>query len=149
MTVEALSRVPRMQVAVVEWLVGTELLKLWPGVRLVRGFPVSRYVNAFDFTVAASGYNTFNETISSGLPAIFIPNDHASMDDQSGRAAFAEVNGAGFHLPEGRVREIGGIIDTLMDPTTRALIRLNALRISKPNGAGEAARAVQQLAGHG
>jgi hypothetical protein len=147
--VEALSRVPRMQVAVIEWLVGTERLKLWPGVRLVRGFPVSRYVNAFDFTVAASSDNTFNETISSGLPAIFIPNDQASMDDQSGRAAFAEVNGAGFHLPEGRVREIGGIIDTLMDPTTRALIRLNALRIAKPNGAAEAARAVQQLAGHG
>jgi hypothetical protein len=147
--VEALSRVPRMQIAVVEWLVGTERLKLWPGVRLIRGFPVSRYVNAFDFTIAASSYNTFNETISAGLPAIFIPNEHASMDDQSARAAFAEVNGAGFHLPEGQVREIGGIVETLMDPTTRALIRLNALRISKPNGAAEAARAIQQLAGHG
>jgi hypothetical protein len=147
--VEALSRVPRMQIAVVEWLVGTERLKLWPGVRLIRGFPVSRYLNAFDFTIAASSYNTFNETISAGLPAIFIPNEHASMDDQSARAAFAEVNGAGFHLPEGQVREIGGIVETLMDPTTRALIRLNALRISKPNGAAEAARAIQQLAGHG
>jgi hypothetical protein len=71
------------------------------------------------------------------------------MDDQSGRAAFAEINGAGFHLPEGQVREIRSLIDTLMDPTARALIRLNALRIAKPNGAAAAAEAIQTLAGHG
>jgi UDP:flavonoid glycosyltransferase YjiC (YdhE family) len=147
--VEALSHVPNMQIAVMEWLVGTERLRLWPGVRLIRGFPVGRYVNAFDFTVAAAGYNTFNETICAGLPAIFVPNEHASMDDQSGRAAFAEINGAGFHLPEGQVREIRSLIDTLMDPTARALIRLNALRIAKPNGATAAAEAIQTLAGHG
>ncbi|HXV23510.1 MAG TPA: glycosyltransferase [Alphaproteobacteria bacterium] len=147
--VEALSRFEKIQIAVVEWLVGTERLKLWPAVRLIRGFPVSRYANAFDFTIAASAYNTFNETISNGLPAIFIPNEHASMDDQSARAAFAEVNGAGFHLPEGRVGEIAGLVETLMDPTTRALIRLNALRIAKPNGASAAAEAIQALAGHG
>jgi UDP:flavonoid glycosyltransferase YjiC (YdhE family) len=147
--VEALSKIPKMQIAVVEWLVGTERLKLWPGVRLIQGFPVSRYVNAFDFTIATSSYNTFNETISSGVPAIFVPNGHASMDDQPARAAFAEINGAGFHLPEGQVREIGSMVETLMDPTTRALIRLNALRIAKPNGAAQAAEAVQRLAGHG
>jgi hypothetical protein len=36
-----------------------------------------------------------------------------------------------------------------LDPTTRALIRLNALRIAKPNGAAAAAEAIQSLAGHG
>lgn len=147
--IEALARYRNVQIAVVEWLVGTERLKLWPGVRLIRGFPVSRYVNAFDFTVATASYNTFNEAMSYGLPAIFVPNEHASMDDQSARAAFAETNGAGFHLPEGQVREIDGVIETLMDPTTRTLIRLNALRIAKPNGAAAAAEAIQSLAGHG
>ena len=147
--VDALSRFPKVQIAVVEWLVGTDRLKLWPGVRLIRGFPVSRFVNAFDFTIATASYNTFSETMSYGLPAIFIPNEHASMDDQSARAAFAEINGAGFHLPEGQVREIGSVIESLMDPTTRALIRLNALRVAKPNGAAAAAEAIQALAGHG
>jgi UDP-N-acetylglucosamine:LPS N-acetylglucosamine transferase len=121
---------------------------LWPGVRLVRGFPISRYINAFDFTIATASYNTFNEAMSYGLPAIFIPNEHAAMDDQSSRATFAEANGAGFHLPEGRVHEIGSLIESLLDPTTRTLIRLNALRIAKPNGAAVAAAAIQSLAGH-
>ncbi len=147
--VEALSRFPNVQIAVVEWLVGTERLKLWPGVRLIRGFPVGRYINAFDFTIATASYNTFNETMSCGLPAIFVPNEHESMDDQPARAAFAEINGAGFHLPEGQVREIGSMIESLMAPTTRTLIRLNALRIAKPNGAAAAAEAIQSLAGHG
>jgi hypothetical protein len=149
LAVEALARFEKVQIAVVEWLVGTERLKLWPRVRLIRGFPVSRYLNAFDFTVSAASYNAFNETISSGLPAVFVPNEHASMDDQSARAAFAEINGAGFHLPEGQMRDIGPILETLLDPTTRALIRLNALRIAKPNGAAAAAEAIQSLAGHG
>ena len=131
-----------------EWLVGTDRLRLWPGVRLIRGFPISRYINAFDFTIATASYNTFNEAMSYGLPAIFIPNEHTSMDDQSSRAAFAETNGAGFHLPEGRVHEIGSLIESLLDPTTRTLIRLNALRIAKPNGAAVAAAAIQSLAGH-
>jgi glycosyl transferase family 28 len=147
--VEALSRFDKVQIAVVEWLVGTERLKLWPRVRLIRGFPVSRYLNAFDFTISTASYNTFNETISSGLPAIFVPNEHASMDDQSARAAFAEINGAGFHLPEGQMRDIASMLETLLNPTTRALIRLNALRIAKPNGAIDAAEAIQSLAGHG
>ena len=149
LAVEALGRFEKVQIAVVEWLVGTERLKLWPRVQLIRGFPVSRYLNAFDFTVSTASYNTFHETISSGLPAIFVPNEHSSMDDQSARAAFAEVNGAGFHLPEGQMRDIGSIAETLLDPTTRALIRLNALRIAKPNGAAAAAEAIQLLAGHG
>jgi UDP:flavonoid glycosyltransferase YjiC (YdhE family) len=146
--VQSLARFPDVQVAAMEWLVGTDRLRLWPGVRLIRGFPISRYMNAFDFTIAAGSYNTFNESMSYGLPAIFIPNEHVSMDDQSSRAAFAEANGAAFHLPEGQVHEIGSLIESLLDPTTRSLVRLNALRIAKPNGAAAAAAAIQSLAGH-
>ena len=146
--VQSLARFPDVQVAAMEWLVGTDRLRLWPGVRLIRGFPISRYMNAFDFTIAAASYNTFNEAMSYGLPAIFIPNEHVSMDDQSSRAAFAEANGAGFHLPEWQVHEIGSLIESLLDPTTRSLVRLNALRIAKPNGAAAAAAAIQSLAGH-
>jgi UDP-N-acetylglucosamine:LPS N-acetylglucosamine transferase len=116
---------------------------------LIRGFPISRYIKAFDFTIATASYNTFNEIMSYGLPAIFIPNEHASMDDQSARASFAETNGAGFHLPESQVHEIGNLIESLLNPTARTLIRFNALRIAKPNGAAMAAEAIQLLAGHG
>ena len=147
--VQSLSRFPNLQVAAVEWLVGTDRLRLWPGVRLIRGFPIGRYIKAFDFTIATASYNTFNEAMSYGLPAIFIPNEHASMDDQSSRAAFAEANGAGFHLPEAQVHDLGSMIESLLDPATRSFIRLNALRIAKPNGAAAAAAAIQSLAGHG
>lgn len=147
--VQSLAKFPDVQIVAMEWLVGTDRLNVWPGVRFIRGFPISRYINAFDFTIAAASYNTFNEAMSYGLPAIFIPNEHASMDDQSARAAFAESNGAAFHLPERQVDEIGSLIAALLDPTTRTFIRLNALRIAKPNGAAPAAEAIQSLAGHG
>jgi hypothetical protein len=70
----------------------------WPGTRRLRGYPISRYFAAFDFSVSAAGYNTFHEVIAHGLPTIFVPNRHPSMDGQGARAEFAQDHGAGFDL---------------------------------------------------
>src|SRR4029078_11096998 len=87
---QSLAKFPDVQVAAMEWLLCTDQLSLWTGVRLIRGFPISRYIKAFDFTIATASYNTFNEIMSYALPAIFIPNDHASMYDQQARRRFAQ-----------------------------------------------------------
>ncbi len=73
----------------------------WPNVRVLRGgFPLSAYFNAFDFSIAAAGYNAYHEVISFGLPTVFLPNRAPSMDDQATRAEFAQDHGAGFVLDE-------------------------------------------------
>jgi UDP:flavonoid glycosyltransferase YjiC (YdhE family) len=139
------SRHPELQPVIAEWLIASRPLDYWPGVRRLRGYPNSRYFNAFDFTVSATGYNSFNEIISLGLPAIFVANEHMEMDDQEARARFAEAQGAAFHVGERHTEEIGDYIDAMMAESTRSLLRFNALRIARPNGAEQAAELVARF----
>lgn len=142
---EKLGQQPDIQPVIAEWLISQNRLDFWPGVKRLRGFPMSKYFNAFDFTISAAGYNSFNEIISFGLPAVFMANDHAMMDDQGGRAAFAQENDAAFHLPDHRADAIGPMVDALMDEKTRFIMKTNCARISHGNGAADAAAAVAGL----
>lgn len=63
------------------------------GVHLVRHFPLAEHLAAFDVAVAASGYNSFHEHLRLGLPTLFVPNTHASLDDQVARARYAADRG--------------------------------------------------------
>ena len=131
----------------VEWLISSSGLDLWPTVPRLRGYPVAKYFNAFDFTISAAGYNSYNEIISLGLPAIFIANDHPMLDDQVGRASFAAEAGAAFELKEARIGEIGPLIDALLDREVRFVMQTNCLRLAQTNGASQAADAIAELAG--
>ncbi|MFN3614857.1 MAG: glycosyltransferase [Rubrimonas sp.] len=142
---EKVGAVPGMQPVIAEWLIAPNSLDLWPGVPRLRGFPLSRYFNAFDFTVSAAGYNSFNEIISFGLPAVFMANDHATMDDQGGRARFAQDNDAAFHLPDDRPDAIGPLVEQLLDPTVRTIMTASCRRIALGNGAQAAANAIAAL----
>lgn len=128
-----------VQPVIAEWLIASNALDIWPGVPRLRGFPLSRYFRAFDFTISAAGYNSFNEIMSFGLPAIFIANEHASMDDQAGRARFAQDNDAAFYLPESQAHAIGPLIEALSQARLRDLMQANSQRLSMDNGATTAA----------
>lgn len=136
----------KLQVVLIEWSIGVVSFDSWPGVKVLKGFPTSRYFKAFDFTIAAAGYNSYNEIISFGLPAIFVANDAPMMDDQGGRAAFAEEQGASFSIQENHIaRDLPGLVATILDPRTREVMRVNCLRIALPNGAPEAAEWIASL----
>ena len=80
-----------VQVAVAEWLIAETDLRALPGdVLHLRTYPLSRYFKAFDGAISAVGYNSFHELIACSVPAIFIPNEHPTMDDQLMRAQFAQ-----------------------------------------------------------
>lgn len=136
-----LARHEGLQVAVMEWLIASTPMR-WDGAVNLRGYPVSRYFRAFDFTISAAGYNSFTEAMTLGLPAVFIANGHVSMDDQAARSRFAQENGAGFHLDERDLGSLDGMVEALLDPDRRDLFRFNALRLARENGAEAAARAV-------
>jgi UDP:flavonoid glycosyltransferase YjiC (YdhE family) len=52
----------------------------------ISAFPLVRYMRAFDVVLGAAGYNTCNEVVQAGIPALLIPNKLVA-DDQARRAA--------------------------------------------------------------
>jgi hypothetical protein len=135
--VETLQQVPNLQICIAEWVNGAQPLNYWPSVKYLRGYPLSQYFRAFDFSIAAAGF---------GLPTIFIPNRHPSMDDQGGRAEHAQALQAAFELPEGDLGDLPQLIALLMDAKARDFLAGNCRQISTPNGAGDAARMLEELA---
>ena len=76
----------------------------------LRGFPLSQHFRAFDFSIAAAGYNSFHEVINFGLPTIFVPNRHPSMDDQAARAELAQDIHAAFVLEEDDLDDLPALV---------------------------------------
>ncbi len=141
-TLAACAKHPELQVVVAEWLIANRQIDLWPGIKRLRGYPMSPYFAAFDFTVSAAGYNSFNEIVSFGLPAVFIANQEPTMDDQDGRSRFAEDMGAAFHVDETETPRIGAYVDAIMDERVRDMLRMNMARIARGNGAATAAELI-------
>ena len=77
-----------------------------PRVTILRDYPNSIYFNGFDATVQAGGYNSFHETRTFGLPALFYPNMSTGMDDQYARCIVAEQEGWGIVLQSRSVSTI-------------------------------------------
>jgi len=69
------------------------------GVIMQAVYPMATYVRAFDGVVSTAGYNSFHETIASGLPAVVVSRDADRLDDQARRAEFVELCGRGFFAP--------------------------------------------------
>ena len=72
-------------------------------------------------------------------------NSHAAMDDQDGRAAFAQENEAAFHIPELEAHSVGPLIDRILDPELQSIMRHNCSRLALDNGAANAAEAIRQI----
>ncbi|WMT91981.1 glycosyltransferase [Pelagibacterium sp. H642] len=144
--VGVLRQVPHLQICIAEWLNGAQSLNYWPEVKYLRGYPLSQYFRAFDFSIAAAGYNTFHEVIGLGLPTVFIPNRHPTMDDQGGRAEHAQALQAAFELPDNDLEDLPQLVALLADAKARAFLADKCQRIAQPNGAADAARMLEELA---
>ncbi len=134
------------QIAIAEWSTGAAMPPLWPDVTMLRGHPFGRYYNAFDFSVAAAGYNAFHDIIAAGLPTVFIANTHPSMDDQRARAQYAEDNQLALALDEARPEELSEMIAVLRSEKARDFLRKNCAIMKRKNGAATAAGLIDQLA---
>ena len=130
-----------------EWQDGRCQVAHWRNTAVLRGYPISRYFNAFNFSIAAAGYNTFHEVLGFGLPTIFLANRHPSMDDQGARAEFAQDNGAGFDLPDDQLFHLPALCEALLNDKARDYVSECCLGLSRDNGAKQAASAVMNLMG--
>jgi hypothetical protein len=140
-----LRAIPDLQIAITEWVNGTMPLNLWPDVTVLRGFPISQHIRAFDFCISAAGYNSFHELMSYGIATIFLANKHPSMDDQYGRAKFAQDMAAAFEISEEELHELPELLQLLVHGQARAYLAAHASDIQRANGAAEAAAALSEL----
>ena len=105
-------------------------------------YPLSRVLPAFDFCIAAPGYNSFHELLGHAVPTLFIPNEETALDDQGARAAWAERNGMGLVGREGDGAQLEAAVDRLMDPAVREQLRARCRTLPAMDGARQAAAIV-------
>lgn len=134
--------------AVAQWRISDEEAKLPPGVARLASYPFGKYLRAFDFAVAAAGYNTFAEHLAEALPTIWVPNEHAQQDRQILRARFAEARGLGSLVRHSADFNLKAALDRMLEEGTRTQLR-NAHRLvntdNTENGASIAAEAIASL----
>lgn len=118
----------------------------WSNSRVVRTQRAGVLAAASDLCISAAGYNSFHEALYNAIPAIFIPQMGAFMDDQRARARAARERAlAGCVEPNQLMtleREIARFLDEGKVEDLRA--RLAALVLPEP-GAAQAARLIEDV----
>ena len=94
--VDALLSHDDVHVVLGESLLGDRLQINLDRVHLIRDYPNALFLNAFDVSIQAGGYNSFHEMRKQGIPTLFLPNMNTGMDDQLARCKVAEKEGWGI-----------------------------------------------------
>ena len=82
-------------------MLGERLTFTHERLRVIRDYPNALYARAFDASVQAGGYNSYQEMRMFGIPTLFIPNTETGMDDQIARCQTAEIEGWGLVYIDG------------------------------------------------
>jgi predicted glycosyltransferase len=138
---------PDVQIVLLDWKISPTTLEIELPANALRlsTFPIARYLNAFDATVSAVGYNSFHEATAAALPAIYIPNENPSQDNQLARAAFAARHGAAFLARHDRPEQLIAALEQLMVPAHREVMSSAAKTLVFENGSIQAADLITQL----
>lgn len=115
------------------------------GVPTVSVYPLSKYLNAFEFVVGAAGYNSVHEYLMAGIPSVLVPNTATGLDDQVLRGRYAERRG--LALTAESARELERAIDIFSDKSMLEGFRSRLRAMNLGNGAKALASAVSELAG--
>jgi hypothetical protein len=149
LAIERLRRHRGLQICVTRSAIASRTETLPDGVRPVAVYPLATYLRGFDLAVAASGYNTFHELVTTPVPTLFVPNLDTSTDDQQARARFAHRVGVGTMLAADTAEAFDAALAPLLDPAVRTRMVDRALARLTPNGALAASRAIEAVAAGG
>ena len=127
------------QLVMAESAIATEPLRPMPGAKVVKLYPVSRYLRAFDLTVSAAGYNSYHEQIGFAVPTVFLPNRQTKLDDQVGRARFAATTGVALIVEDPASDELERVLDQAVRPAVREQLILRCRELSFAGGGADAA----------
>ena len=102
-----------------ESMLGERLPFTHERLRVIRDYPNTLYAKAFDASVQAGGYNSYQEMRVFGIPTLFIPNAETGMDNQVARCRIAEKEGWGlvYIAGEGDLKsKVSEILDLSSEP---------------------------------
>lgn len=142
---DALAKHEEVEVVVTRSPIAQASTPLEARLKTVSTYPLSRYFNAFDGSVAAAGYNAFHESLAFALPSVFVPNTSTRTDDQVARARWAEDRGMGWRLDEMLEGDVDRVIAALMDDRRRGAVRDSLSTLPASDGAAAAARHVGEV----
>lgn len=109
---------------------------------VLRDYPNSKYFQAFDLAISASGYNTYHELMYFQVPTIFIPNEKSTTDDQLSRANNAQKYGAALVLQNPTEDKLRAAMDDALDEGANGQLRLSAQKLVRNTGALQAAKLI-------
>jgi len=140
--IDALRKLGTHRIFLARWKISGEQPLFGPDVTVLDTYLLARFYRAFDFHIAAAGYNTFHEILSTGQRAVFVPNE-MEVDDQALRASFAATGGWGEVVLSRPLKDLG-------ERMTSAVARVARSRPVFPesfalNGAADAAQAIASL----
>ena len=116
-------------------------------VLLTDTYPLARSLAAFDAAVSAAGYNSVHELLGARVPTVLVPGQSLGTDDQPGRAATLEGEGACLTVQPDDAAGMRAAMERLLDPSTAAGLRDACSDLPAPTGGAEAARLLVDLAG--
>lgn len=73
------------------------------------------WLSASDLYIGRAGGGFLTEALASGVPSILIPYPQAADEHQLANAQLVSEAGAGLVLPEARIKELGDIIEKLLN----------------------------------
>lgn len=113
------------------------------GATQVNAYPVMPYVRVFEFIISAAGYNSAQEAVSLGTPAILVPNTETRTDDQARRAEMLASQGLCLTaMDTAGMREA---IEAMLDREQKATLSRRLQSVEEPRGAHEAAAHLDEL----
>ena len=136
MVIDALLGDSNVHVILGESMLGDRLRIDLDRVHLIRDYPNALFLQAFDYSVQAGGYNSFHEMRTLRIPTLFLPNMNTGMDDQLARCRVAEQEGWGLVATEDR---------TSINKDVQKLLKMNVSNIDEhdtENGADQIAEMV-------
>jgi UDP:flavonoid glycosyltransferase YjiC (YdhE family) len=140
--VDRLAKEPQLQVCVTRSIIAERHAELPENIRPISVYPLARYLQAFDFAFAASGYNSYHELVLAAVPTAFVPNLDTATDDQPARSRFAEQVGVGLDLPRPDRESVDRAVQILLDDERRTRMHERGVARRLPDGGGAAMQAI-------
>lgn len=140
--VARLAEDPDLQVRVTRSIIAARDTALPDNVEPLSVYPLARYLRAFDLAVAAAGYNSFHELTLAAVPAVLVPNQETSTDDQEIRSRYAERIGIAVDLPTPTRATIDAALARVLDPEARRRMHERAVARRRDGGAADGMAAI-------
>ena len=114
-----------------------------PGLIKVVAYPVMPCVRAFEYMIAAAGYNSAQEAVSLGVPTVLVPNADTKTDDQVRRARLLGEKGLCLVAEDGSGLRLA--IDSMADPACREELVGRSDMLEPPLGDVETALLLEEF----